>query len=69
MDARVVGASVSVVMHLVEDALDDGRLAGEVEIVETGAGTVVRDTGELVAFVHQHRPAQPGSSRDQRGRW
>ena len=64
-----MGASVSVVVHLVEDALDDGRLAGEVQVVETGASTVVRDTGELVAFVQRHRPAPPASSRDQRGTW
>ena len=68
-DARAVGASVSDVMHLVEETLDDGRLAGEVQVVETGASTVVRHTGELVASVQQHRPAPPGSSRDKRRAW
>ena len=57
----LVGASVSLVMHLVEEALDQGRLAGEVEVVETGARSMVRDAGELVAFVQAHRPpAGPG---------
>lgn len=49
-----MGASVSVVVHLVEQALDEGRLAGEVEIVETGARALVRDADELVAFVQRH---------------
>ena len=51
-----VGASVSVVLHLVEQALEEGRVAGEVEIVETGARSIVRDADELVAFVQAHRP-------------
>ncbi len=60
-----MGASVSVVMHLVERALDQGRLAGEVEVVETGARSMVRDTDELVAFVQAHRPP-PGPGQDER---
>jgi len=54
-----VGASISVVLHLAESALEEGRLAGEVEIVETSARGVVGDTNELVAFVQQHRPQPP----------
>lgn len=60
---RAVGASVSVVMHLVEEALERGRLAGEVQVVETGASSIVRDTDELVAFVQQHRPPPAGPGR------
>ena len=55
-----MGASVSVVVHLVEQALDEGRLAGEVEIVETGARTLARDADELVAFVQRHRVLHGG---------
>lgn len=59
-----MGASVSVVMHLVEQALDQGRLAGEVEIVETGAKSMVRDESELIAFVQAHRlPPRPGQGQ------
>lgn len=40
-----------VVLHLVEEALDQGRVAGEVEMVETGARAIVADAKELVGFV------------------
>lgn len=55
--AGQVGASISVVLHLVEQALEEGRVAGEVEIVETGARSIVRDADEMVAFVLAHRPS------------
>ena len=51
-----MGASVPVVVRLVEHALDQGRLAGEVEVVETGARSMVRNADELVVFVQAHRP-------------
>jgi hypothetical protein len=54
-----VGSSVAVVLHLAEQALDEGRLAGEAEIVETGMRGIVRDGNELVSFVRAHR--SPGS--------
>jgi hypothetical protein len=50
-----MGASVPVVLHLVEEALDQGRVAGEVEMVETGARAIVRDAKELVDFVQGQR--------------
>jgi hypothetical protein len=59
----LVGASVSVVLHLSEEALDEGRLAGQVEIVETGTRSVVRSAEELVAFVCLHRPVDPTERR------
>lgn len=58
-----MGTSVSVVMHLAEGALDEGRLAGEVEVVETGARSIVRSTDELVAFIQGHRPPEPAKER------
>lgn len=48
-------ASVPVVLRLVAQALDEGRIAGEVEMVETGARAVVADASELVAFVQAQR--------------
>jgi hypothetical protein len=59
-----VGGSVSVLLHLVEEALDEGRLAGKVEVVETGARSIVRDTNELVVFVQQHRPPSATPKQD-----
>jgi hypothetical protein len=50
-------------MHLVEGALDEGRLAGEVQVAESGASSVVRDAGELVIFVQWHRPTPLGRDR------
>ena len=63
MHPGAVSGSVSVVMHLVEEALDEGRLAGEAQVVETGASSVVRDAGELVTFVQRHRPGSSGRER------
>jgi hypothetical protein len=60
-----MGASVPVVVRLVEHALDRGRLVGEVEVVETGARSMVRNADELVAFVQAHRPL-PGPGQDER---
>ncbi len=45
------------VLHLAEQALDEGRLAGEAEIVETGIRRIVRDGEELVSFVQANRPS------------
>ena len=55
-----MGVPVPVVLRLVERALDEGRIAGEVEIIETGARAVVRDADELVAFVKSQRRMGPG---------
>jgi hypothetical protein len=56
-----MASSVSVVLRLAEAALDQGRLAGEVELVETGARSIVRDADKLVVFVQAHRPS-PGAA-------
>ena len=56
LDDVLMGASLAVVLHLAEQALDEGRLAGEVEIVATGVRTLVRDAEELVIFLQCHRP-------------
>ena len=54
-----VSTSVAVVLHLAEQALEEGRLAGEAEIVETGIRRIVRDGDELVSFVQANRPPGP----------
>ena len=56
-----VGTSVAVVLHLVEHALEEGRLAGEAEIVESGARAIVRDADDLVGFVRANRPPTGGA--------
>lgn len=43
-----------------ETALDDGCLAGEAELAETGERTLVRNAAELAAFVQSHR-GPPGA--------
>jgi hypothetical protein len=43
--------TVSVVLRIADAALAAGRLAGEAELVATGERTVVRDAGELIAFL------------------
>jgi hypothetical protein len=54
--------TISVVLRLVDSALDAGRLAGEAELVATGERRVVRNAQELLAFlagaaaVDGHRP-------------
>lgn len=58
-----MGASVPVVVHLVEQALDEGRIAGQVEMVETGARAIVQDASELVDFVQGQRSLGRARSR------
>ena len=63
--------TISVVLRLVEQALDSGRLAGEAEIVETGERATVRDATELLTFVTGTResgasPDGPLAGRDER---
>lgn len=43
--------TVSVVLRIASQALAAGRLAGEVELVETGERAVVRNADELVALL------------------
>jgi hypothetical protein len=43
--------TVSVLLRLAKDALAHGRLAGHVEVVETGQRMIVRDADELVDFL------------------
>jgi hypothetical protein len=40
--------TLSLLLHLAEEALAAGRLAGEAVLVETGERAVVRDAQELV---------------------
>jgi hypothetical protein len=47
--------TLALVLRLVEEALARGRLAGEVQIVETGERAVVRDAQELIEFVDRAR--------------
>jgi hypothetical protein len=42
---------VSVLLRLLRGPLTEGRLVGEVEVVETGERTVVRDVAQLVAYL------------------
>ncbi len=50
-----MGVSVSVVLHLVAEALDEGRLAGEAEVVETGDRGMIASADDLVDFIQHHR--------------
>ena len=55
---------------MAEQALDEGRLAGEVELVETGDRTLVGSADELIAFVRAHRrspddPADDPADREE----
>jgi hypothetical protein len=51
----LVAMGVPVVLRLAEQALDEGRLAGEVEMVQTGVRAIVLDATELLAFVNSQR--------------
>jgi hypothetical protein len=42
--------TIALVLRVAPEALAAGRLAGEAELVGTGARVVVRDAAELVAF-------------------
>ena len=46
--------TISIVLRLALQALSEGRLAGQVEIVEDGTRIVVRDADELVDAVRRH---------------
>ena len=61
-----MGASVSVVLHLVAEALEEGRLAGEVEVVESGDRAMFTSAEDLVAFVRGHHGG--GGPKDGAGR-
>lgn len=45
--------SVSVLLRLVPDALAEGRLAGQAEIVETGESVLFHDADEIASFVRE----------------
>lgn len=65
---RPSAVSVWVVLRLVPAALAAGRLAGEVELVETGTKAVVRDADELVAFLRgRGADGLPAQERENRG--
>lgn len=59
-----MGASVSVVLRLVVEPLDEGRLAGEAEVVETGDRGMFTSADDLVAFVQRHRAKDDLSGTD-----
>jgi hypothetical protein len=53
--------TLSVLLRIARDALANGRLAGQVELVESGERTVVRDSEELIAFLRA-APVEPPPS-------
>lgn len=53
-DGRV---SISVMLRLAPEALAQGRLAGEVELVTTGDRAFVADGAQLMAFLLAHLPS------------
>ena len=57
--------SVSILMRLAPQALSLGRLAGRVEIVETGEVTQVKDSEELLAFLRDHENREPMRQGDE----
>jgi hypothetical protein len=59
--------TVSIVLRVAVAPLAEGRLAGQVEMVEDGTRLVIRDADELVAFVRCHLGMEPGSKAT--GRW
>lgn len=46
--------TITVVLRLALPALREGRLAGQLEIVEDGTRLVIRDADELVEAVRRH---------------
>lgn len=46
--------TISIVLRLAIPALAEGRLAGQVEIVEDGTRMTVRDADELIDAVRRH---------------
>lgn len=64
----MVGAVLSsFVLRLAPEALADGRIAGRVEVVETGEAASLRSADELVAFLYDHGRARgSGALVDQR---
>lgn len=56
------------VLRLAGQALDEGRLAGEVELVESGERTLVGNADELISFVCDHRfPIDHAGREEPRG--
>lgn len=53
--------SISIVMRLVPEALVDGRLVGEVELVSSGERTKVASADELVGFLATRLPLDDSS--------
>lgn len=43
--------SIAVLLRLLREPLVAGRLVGEAELVDTGERTVVRDAGQLIAYL------------------
>jgi hypothetical protein len=60
--------SMSVIFRLVEAALADGELVGEIEVVETGERRRVKGADEIISFLRRTRPrtgtlvGRPGST-------
>ena len=57
--------TIALVLHLAPAALAVGRIAGEAEIVQTGARALVRDVDELVAFLRRHMPELEPNTREE----
>lgn len=56
--------SISVMLRLVPEALADGRLAGEVEIVATGQHALVANAEEIVRFITSESVWAAGTEND-----
>ena len=68
-DGRSLASSlvtISVVLRLAKPALDEGRLAGEAELVTTGVRATVRNADELIQFVNRFAREGHGGSPDVR---
>lgn len=58
----------SVILRIAPSALRAGRLAGEVESIETGRRAVVRSTEELLAFICADALPTPSGHEDEEPR-
>lgn len=56
---------VSFVLRLADQSLADRRIAGQVEVVQTGEQATVRTSGELIAFLYEHAASTPREELDE----
>lgn len=59
----VRGVTISVVLRIASQALAAGRLAGEVELVDTGERAVIRNADELLALL-RGKDGEPQEARE-----